>query len=276
MLDYHTLWPPLFIDYFQYRGFHRTATGTIPSDWDVVSGYFSILSERKLAVSDPGEMVYQGTSLEDLRREDSTGANYRHTIRFYGQENLKFTLRARRTDSGKFVFMTVDFDANQVILGEEYTGQSYTNTTTSHNFTVDKYYSVELWCYEARSLAVVNMSEISSRTIQNTNSISPHGFSLVVDTLPTGGEAHFRIFAVQELIPLAGNSIVDDPSNLILQFRRIVQEDLASPVNDWHTFTRMRKMWSLRRNLGWHDETWADFGYPWPEPLPEDWLITEQ
>lgn len=261
---------PLFKDMFVHRD------GLMPSYWTTTNNKFSFASGRYLKTSYSDELVYNGTSLQSLRvNNESTSANYAISVRFFGQENLVFSIRGRRLDSSNFVQLTVDFSNALISLDSSISGQISTINYASYDFRSDinKYYSAELWMYEGTVYAFVN--NYNAVVVATNACMDDHGFSLYVPS-PLSNSVQFNGIAVHELTTLptavSGSELNISNSNLSVQFRNLMTNQIDNPSTlDWNSFRRAHGLWRKRKDTTYRDETWESFGYQVQQPSTERW-----
>jgi hypothetical protein len=244
----------------------------ITDTWST-TGTFSLDSEVDLEVIEPGEMIYAGTSLSEIRKKfESESANFAIVLRCFGREDLKFEIRGRRDDENNFIALKLDFSADTVEIYRRKAGIDKTLALVSHNLKFDgiRYYSVELWMYESKLFAFVNGAMLMEA--RSSDFIDAMGFSLYVPSLNESDPARFNVIVVHDLIKQIEQPETD-PSDLIIEFRKKMQEEINNPVNrNWETFIRARKLWYYHRDIRHINEIWGDQGFPLRQPRSEDWF----
>jgi len=215
-------------------------------------------------------MVYSGTPLDELLI-GLPSADFAWAVRVWGQENLIFTIQARRGSSTKYVGLTVDF-VNDTLTISDVDGVP-ASTTIPYNLATDEsaYYSFELWLIGNNFFIFVNENPVLSGTVAPPHA-QDYGFALDVSTIPTDG-ARFSTFGVNEITEQFEPDPVIDGSDLFIQFRLQIKAEIENPdVRTWASFQRARRLWDQHRNVGHSHLTWTAMGYPIREPLPEEWF----
>jgi len=266
------IWPVVFVDEFRHRGAAGLpGSETIPDEWMVESGSFTTADGNNLKVTSPGTLVYKGIPLDQL----VTGlpsADFGWAVRVWGQENLIFTIQARRSSSTKYVGLTVNF-VNDTLTVTDVDGANSSISIPYNLSTVENvYYSFELWLIGDQQFFVfVNENPALSGTIAASHA-QDYGFALNVSGIPTDG-AQFSAFGVNEIMEQFDPDPVIDGSNLFILLREQIKDEIENPsTRNWESFHRARKLWNQQRNVGKSHETWTAMGYPIREPLPEEWF----
>lgn len=271
------LWPPVFLDNFQYRGNERLpGAESLPSNWTVVSGAFSTADEKQLVCSSPGILMYSGTPLSSMFT-NLTYPNFGWVVRLFGQEGLDFSLRVREnSETDEHISVRLRFTEDEVIFKNKTDAATnlYVGDYSLRTNSID-YYSVELWTLDASNYWVlINGNPVFpvSSAPYAAGHDSDYGFSLEVHEIPSSG-GKFSKFAVHEL--LAYNDPVPnrDGSDLFRLFRELIKEEIENPSQrNWNSFVKARKLWQNHMNTGKPNVYWEDDGLPIREPLPEEFI----
>lgn len=270
------IWPTVFLDRFQYRGKSKLpGAETLPDEWEVVSGAFSTSDQKQLICTSPGILRYAGTSLDELVTGMTT-PDFAWVIRFFGQEDLDFSLRVREdTDSNWYFAIRVNFTDNTITV----TDRKLPPTTTSISYSLGTgdidYYSVELWMLGEREYWVfVNgdpVFPVPAKTLTATDHTA-YGFSIEVHNVPTGG-AKFSKFAVHEIVSFPDLVPNNDGSDLYRLFRELIKEEIENPsTRNWTSFKKALSLWQHHRNVGKSDRSWEEDGLPIRRPSPGEFL----
>ncbi len=257
----------LFRDEFKVRG------GALSDHWTVPLGEFSMDSEKYLQVVQPGELVYNGTSLDDLKIAfESDNANFAIVLRFFAREDMKFEIRGRREEDNSYTALSVDFETNVVSLSEVPLGSGgVILDSTTHNLKTDgiRYYSIELWMHETDIRGFINGAQIVSAT--SSANLTEMGFSLWVPEVYLDDPPIFNAMVVHELIEQNPRLLDGDASNLHVLFRDLMRDQIDDWAEDnrWPDFVKARRHWHLSRNIGYLNDTWRDLGYPFYQPRSE-------
>ncbi len=274
------IWPVVFVDEFRHRGnTGLPGSDTLPDEWTVASGSFTTANEINLVASAAGTLVYSGTPLNELLT-GLPSADFGWAVRVWGQENLIFTIQARRSSSTKYVGLTVNF-VNDTLTVTDVDGTT-SSSTVSYNLATDKsaYYSFELWLIGNQEFFVfVNENPVLSGTTAASHA-QDYGFALDVSGIPTGPDtdgAEFAAFGVNEIMEQFDPDPIIDGSDLFLEFRQQMKNEIENPsTRNWESFQRARKLWDKQRNVGKNHLVWTAMGYPIREPLPEEWFRNDQ
>lgn len=263
---------PLFIDRFLHKG-ELPHAETIGSEWLVESGTFTSSKEDKLLVTSPGQLVYQGTSLNNLQRIASVNANYVIVARFVGQENMKLEIRGRRADNDNYIAFGLDFEEQHVYM-EGISGiAGFDRIYVNHTFTVDKQYNIQLWMLDEMLLGVINNGLLIHK--QYDQNKTNHGFSISVPDIVNDPIFLFAIGVFELKPPVIPGEVVDG-SDQLLNYRQQIKEEIENPSDkNWDTFKRAHYSWDWHRNLGHMDIGWQDLGYKIRRPYTEDWFAIE-
>lgn len=256
---------PIFIEYFRYRGSANIQTQiSVPDNWTVNSGTFSILSEVQLDVTVAGEMQYSGTSLRSLKTKDVTDAsNYAFQVFFVGQTNLVFSIIGRRESSASYAFTKIDFENQTIEIGD-----TSSSSTISYNLGVGDYYKIELWFYDDIAYVLVNNHLVATTTTLRDS----HDFSLRVDQLPTSGTAVFKGFRVFELIEQPTAGAVDN-SDLVLKDRINLIDEINNPSElTWSYFKALDKKYQELKGKRMTEDSWEALGYEMRPPTTEEFF----
>ena len=271
--DYNKFWPAIIVEDFHTS--ELPASETLPDSWTVALGSFTTSSERYLEVTLPGEIVYTGTSPNNLSvfHEDAN-TNYVAVARFFGKEDLKLEIRGRRTDDDNYISLYVDFEDNVVELREAVGGTITDLASTSHTFEPDEiaYYSAELWMFDDNIYGVINESVIVDAT--TSEHITIDGYSLFVPEVNLDDPITIAKFAIHDLIERPAKELEGDPSNLIVRFRNHLQDILCEPpTRNYEEFVKHFKAYQRNRNMGRSNDTWRSIGYHIKKPSTEDYLV---
>ncbi len=244
------------------------------SKWTIASGTFSNDSERDLEVTEAGEMVYASTSLHDLKIQlESDNANFAFIVHHFAYVDLKYSIRARRADSDDYLSFSVDFENDTVQLSRTEAGTTTVLTSASHNFhTRDvRPYSIEFWVFDSSIFGIVN-GQIVLTTVTDSEITSP-GFSLYFPEINADDPPKFRVILVHELISQPDPTLEDDPSNLLVQFRKSLRTRLENPsALNWEKYKELKTGYDKGKNLGFRNETWHTAGYPLRRPSTEEFF----
>lgn len=256
---------PIFVEYFRYRGSANIQSQiSIPNNWTVNSGTFSILSEHQLDISAVGEMEYSGTSLQQLKTRDTTSSsNYSFQLFFVGQENLIVSLIARKEGLNSYVTLTLNFEDNTISFGD-----ITSPNVTSYNLSSGKYYKIDLWVFSNSAYAYINDYLIGTETI----SFNSHDCSISVDQLPSSGIAVLKGFRVFELIESAVAGVANN-SDLILQDRIDLIAEINNPSSlTWDYFKALDKKYQSIKGRRVTEDGWKSLGYELKPPTTEEFF----
>lgn len=261
--------PPIFADYFQYRIPSQIPSSTsIPDHWTIESGEFTTRFHRDLKVLSPGEMVYNGDPLNDLVTVGEYG-DFSIIVNFWGQEDLQFEIRARRTEN-HYVAFGVDFTNNKVYsVGTD--GLDQIDVAHVMKYDGRYFYVAELMCFEDHIYCFLNGSMLAHREFNVNTTVD--GFSLYVPTVSS--VSSFMSIGAHQLTTPPARALENDPSNLMVLFRKLMKEEIENPETEtWESFVRAETLYSNHSNLWYINQTWEELGYPIQKPSTEDWFIT--
>lgn len=261
--------PSLFVDGFYNRG------GNLSSSWTISDGSATTFSEIDLEVeTTPFDLVYSGDNLNTLKLRNSTdNANFAIIARFFGREDLQLSIHGRRQDSSNFISLSVDFIANTVTLSKTVVGVETILDEVEHTFTFEeaKYYSIDLWMFEDVLYGKVNKDLVVIAI--DSIFMEESGFSIFVPSLNLYDPVKINKVAVHELIEQEEPQLEFDNSNLLVQFRKNMEEVVESPSEfTWETYRKAFKMWRLHKDDGYKDPSWSILGYPVEPPRTEHWF----
>ncbi len=230
-------------------------------------------SEKYLQVIRPGELVYDGPSLEDLKIAfESDNANFAIVLRFFAREDMKFEIRGRRENDESHIALSVDFETQVVSLSDDLNSGGTLESVT-HKLRTEgiQHYSVELWMHNQDIRGFINGAEVISAN--SKINMGQMGFSLWVPEVFLDDPPLFNTMVVHELIAQPPRSLDGDPSDLYVLFRDLMrnQIDEWAATNKWENLVKARKHWHLSRHVGYLNDTWRDLGYPFYQPRSEEW-----
>ena len=98
----------IFVDTFFYRG-HQGLPGSkdLPDHFSIVSGAWTTAGGRALKASAPGELLYSGDDLHDIKRESGANADFAITAAVFATEDLKISIRGRKTSQSIYLLIKV-------------------------------------------------------------------------------------------------------------------------------------------------------------------------
>ncbi|MHA2279765.1 MAG: hypothetical protein ACXAC5_02560 [Promethearchaeota archaeon] len=249
------------------------APGDIQLSWNDPSGIVEDFTVQPIRISSPGEITYIGTSLHNATRLVNTdNADYAIQVKILGTQNLRFDLRTRRQDTNNFVALKVDFPAGilslvQVINGTE---TILAQATRTYEFSGFHVYTFALWSIERFLYGFINNFNAVKGSTKNLR--TEPGFSLNFSTIDAEDWPAVYQVVAQEVVNHADPSLPDDPSDLYLQFRLDIKEEIENPAErTWDTYQRALKLYE-QRNIGAPDSVWTALGYPIEKPVPEAWF----
>jgi len=273
----YRVWPWLFRDDFTYSGaVGLPGSESIPDHWTIVSGDWTTRSERYLKVDQPGELLYNGDSLYDMKLTKTTNANFSFDIGFRARDELKIEIRARRSDADNFVSFFIDFENQQIQLKKTVATVETVLATESHilrykNANEEIYYGVTFWLYEDALMGYVNNYPFIQATLDFNTTVED--WSIYVPEMYTDEEPIFVYTAATEVKAYPDAPIYTSSVDLYLQFRLKLIEQIENPsVRDWASLKTALDAWERGKDIGRLDEEWAELGYPVFKPTPEAWF----
>ena len=169
--------------------------------------------------------------------------------------------------------MTVNLETDTVSIVRSTSGTETILTSVSHDFKNDGEYRyiLELWFQGTDIRAFVNGFNVASY-VTGSFRTSP-GFSLHTGTINFSDLP--RIYEVKafELTEQNEQALEFDPSNLLVDFRKRMKEEIENPAErTWATYIKARKLYDKYKDQGFKNETWEEFGYPIQKPSSEEWF----
>jgi hypothetical protein len=241
--------------------------------WDDPSGIVEDFTIQPIRIASAGELIYDGTSLHTAAGLiDTDDADYAIQIKILGTQNLQFDLRTRRQDANNFVALKVDFTTGTLTLVQMISSIEtvLAQTTRTYEFSGFHVYTFALWSIERFLYGFIN--DFNAVKGSTTKFRTEPGFSLNFPAVdPDDRPAVYQVVA-QEVVTHADPSLPNDPSNLYLQFRLDIKEEIENPAErTWETYQRAIKLYD-QRNIGVPDSVWTELGYPIEKPVPEAWF----
>ena len=264
---------PIFSDTFFYRG-HQGLPGSkdLPDHFSIISGSWTTAGETTLKASEPGELLYSGDDLHDIKRETGSDANFALTVGVFTTEDLKFSIRGRRVDADNFVSVNVDFESQTISLSETIGASTTTLASADHSWIEEGLiqYNIGLWMNGNVLKAYVGRQcFLEARSLSDT---TVSGFSLSVPEMWEDTPVNFGMVVVNETDVYPNQQPVP-VDNLWLDWRLEVKQRIEQPaVRTWETFIQARILWQRAINDGMTNESWQNYGYPVEEPTPESWF----
>lgn len=209
---------------------------------------------------------------EATGRAISEDADYAFQIRVLGTRNLRIDLRIRRQDENNFIALRVDFPTNTLKIVETIGGIETTldELTRSFEFQGVHVYTFELWALGKFLYGFINNYNALRASTKNFR--TEPGFSLNFPTVDSADFPAIASIAAGETFPQNAPSLPNDPSNLYLEFRLQIKEEIENPTTlTWATYQRALKLYE-QRNVGAPDTTWESLGYPIRKPAAEEWF----
>lgn len=249
------------------------APGTTQDFWDNSAEVIDDFTVSPLRAYSAGELIYTGPSLQDAMGKLSTeDADYNLNMHVLGTKALQFELRTRREDADNYIALEVDFSENTMRLLQVVSGVEtvLTEDTRTLEYEAIRSYTFAISVMGENIFGFIN--GYSLLTASSAQHKTKSGVSLFFPRIDS--EEAPIIFGIEatEAIPYVGITQDVDPSDLYLQFRLLITEEIENPTEKtWATYQRALKLYE-QRNVGSPDETWASRGYPLRKPSAEEWF----
>lgn len=220
----------------------------LPTHYDVTGDVFT-LSEKFLKVSGAGKLVYNGE---------------------FEHNNFAIYVLVRPTSGGEITIQTryspsLLLEANFLFADNEVCmiqvgGFGTLTPPYPFIFSNNQFYLLGLWAYESNFYAWVNDYQIvtmfADKPIEST-------FALNF----VSGDIEVHAIKVYELTAPIDPTLEDDPSNLLVEYRKFLQTKLATVTSDdWEAYREAHNRNRWNRNIGQRNINWEGIGYPVPKP----------
>lgn len=249
------------------------APGEAQTTWDDPSGVINDFTVFPIRAGLPGELTYTGTSLHEATgRADNEDADYSFKIKILGTRNFRMDFRFRRRDANNFIALKIDFPTNILKLVETIGGveTELDSSTRSFEFQGVHTYTFEIWAIGRFLYGFVNNYNAVRGSTKSFRTEA--GFSLNFSTIDGADLPAIASVSAGETFPQNAESLEDDPSNLFLQFRLQIKEEIENPAEfTWATYQRALRFYA-QRNVGAPDAVWESLGYPIRKPAAEEWF----
>jgi hypothetical protein len=247
------------------------APGETQTTWDDPDGVIVDFTVHPIRAGYPGEITYIGTPLDVIVGQIGD-ANYSFVMNVMGTRNLRLDLRIRRKDENNFIALKVDFPTDYVYLVEVVNGVEtiLDQRKRTFNFRGVRTYTFEIWTIGRFLYGFVN--DFNAVRASTKNHRTEPGFSLNFPTIDGADLPAIADLTVGQTSEQAEESLPDDPSNLYLQFRLQIKEEIENPTEyTWASYQRALKLYE-QREAGAPDAVWESLGYPIRKPSPEEWF----
>ena len=98
------------------------------------------------------------------------------------------------------------------------------------------------------------------------------GFSFYFPTINSADNPAIFSVKVEETYNAIDPSLPDNQSDLYLQFRLMIKDEIENPsTRTWSTYRRAVKLYE-QRHVGISDAEWALLGYPIKNPESSEWF----
>ena len=239
-----------FTDFLDFEGYDASIDygGTeLPDHYDVTGDVFTN-REKYLEVSGTGNLLYN---------DEFEHADFGVYALVRSTDNAVFSIQNRYTLTSS-VQAVFDFSDNTVTLEE--IGSSSAAVVSTFNFSDDTFYLLGLWAYEDMFYVWVNDYQISSLAMPG---LTAKTFAL--DFI--SGDINVYQVKVYELLAPIDPTLEEDSSNLLVEYRKFLQEKLATVTNDdWDAYREAHNRNRWNRNIGRRNINWGEIGYPAPKP----------
>lgn len=274
MPDIYNNKAPLLNETFLFRGSQGLpGTESLPEYFEIASGDWTTTDEKYLRATSPGELVYTGDQLNDIKLGTSNNANFSIAFAVAAIESLKFEIRGRRSDGDNYIALSVDFENKVFSIKQSIDGTETTIDSVSHTWHENRAikYAFELRMYENRIEGLINGTVFVSGT--SSHNIEEDGFSIFVPEVWEDQPTIFYQMKIHETMEYPEPQLESDPNDLYLVLRKRMQQELSqTPDGSWDTYNYLYKVYMYGKDIGRPDEQWAHLGYPIYFPNPEEWF----
>jgi len=247
--------------------------GEVTTTWSDPSFIVQDFTTFPLRIENPGELIYIGTTLhEAVGQTANNDANFSIQAPILGTRNMRFDLRFRRLDANNFIALRVDAPASTVKLVKVVSGTETVLAQASRTFEHlgVHFYTLEIWGFGRFLYGFINHYNIL-RTSEKFLRTEP-GLSLNFPTIDEDDLPAIYHVRARELFAQNKPSSVTDGSDLYLQFRIDIKDQIENPtVKTWATFQHALRLYE-QRNVGGPDRLWEERGYPIRKPTAEEWF----
>jgi len=239
-----------FTDFLDYKGYDSIIDygGTnLPTYYDVYGDVFG-LTDKYLTVSGSGQLIYNE---EFIHNNFAVYALVRST------DNAIFSIQTRYTDDS-YVQATFDFEDNNVTLEQPAAGS--VASVNDFNFSDNIFYLLSLWAYENNFYIWINDYQINSMSAS-----APTAKTFALDFI--SGDLNVYQIKVYELVAPITPTLEGDPSNLFVEYRKLLQTKTAEvEVDNWNKFVEAHNRYRWNRDIGRRNINWEELGYPVSKP----------
>ena len=222
-----------------------------------------------------GELIYQGTRLNDLRYHTPTYSRYNVLVGFRGFRgancslDFHFEIRQRRSSNNTYVGCEVNSDGDSITLFEKQSGVTTATATFNHLFNLNRFNWLELWVYDNKAYVLVNGGFIGELTVSTS---TEDGFSLYAYPSADGTFCRFYQLQAKELEPQPSEQL--DGTDLFVVLRQTIRNQVNNPIpGDIAEFKRVWNLWFANKDLPIPDHQWWEMGFPLREPPVEEWEL---
>jgi hypothetical protein len=274
LIDFHIREAPaIFAERFQNTEEQIEYT----SNWNAVSGLFTMEGLYSLECLEDGEFLYNGTPINILRSalpKDSTNCNVAIRLSFWSGGSAKVEIRARRVDDDNYIAMEMDFGIDLITIKYKLAGVETVISEINYPFS-DEYadfYLVAFGMHEDSIFVMINDYQVHSTFCSYF--LSYDGLSINVSGADPYVLTELYYLSIHEVYAHPEPQMEDHLDDLYVMFRKLMKEQVENPpVRDYKSFVDAKTLYQTYKNLGYTDSQWQLLGYPIKEPGTEEWFV---